>query len=650
MRRAARGRAESRGPIAPTGRLALRGLALWALLGLLAACGASPVDQMRTTQPYIVRTVHLEGVARFDKPTLLSYLHAGESSRWPWGDDVPYGPAYPAVDRQLIEQLYAAHGHYQAKVLRFEIEGPKPGENQVDLRIEVAEGPGTHVRHVRAPGDLPRSVQLPQEGDLFDPTVLSKVEGDLRDQLRARGHGYARAQARAEVDRDAHTADLELEVQAGPKLRIGEIVLEGLQGVPAHEVADEVAFAVGQPYSPELVQQIEGAVYAMDVFGSVRSLLPVEPPAEDGPVPLTVQARERAFDELKLGVGFGFQPARWEERGTLRYLHRNLFGTLTRFDLHLRAGWAQIPTALDPISTGPVVGVAPTFEKKGLLERQLRWTLAPSYDLGIEQGYRFHRLRNRLGVSRFFFGRTRAQLSYTVEYFDFFDISADLDAHRTALGRDFRDPYLLGYISADYRVYLTDDLMEPTNGVTLGLGWDMAGPFGGDFSFHRLRPKITAYWRALSWLQLSARAELGFVFTPEGGSIPISMKWYLGGADTVRGWGANRLSPQVAAGCEGAEVCKGVPVGGATLALANIEAKVPIYGPIELAAFFDAGDVQEGERALSAVEWNYSVGGGVRVATPIGRFRLDVGGRLNNPERFERESRWGLHLALGEAF
>jgi outer membrane translocation and assembly module TamA len=412
----------------------------------------------------------------------------------------------------------------------------------------------------------------------------------------------------------------------------------------------EVDFAAGKPWSPALEDEVEAAVYALDVFASARAVLPQTPPTGDGPVTLRVEARERAFDELKVGVGFGFQPARWEERISARYLHRNLFGNLTRLDLRAKFGWAQIPTAFNPSATGPLFGISPTFEKKGLLERELRWTLAPSYDLGIEQGYRFHRVRNRVGVSRFFFKRTRAQVAYTLEFFDFFDLGEALDTNRTALGRDFRDPYLLGYVTFDYRIYFTNDILQPTTGVAMGVAWDVAGPVGGDFAFHRVRPEITAYAKPFSWLQLAARAELGYILTPEGGSVPLAMKWYLGGADTVRGWGANRLSPQLSADCDPGAQCKGVPVGGSTMVLANFEARVPIVGPVELAGFVDGGDVQDGERAIVPTEWSYSAGGGLRIATPIGRFRLDAGWRLNDPEKFKDEARWALHLALGEAF
>ena len=360
--------------------------------------------------------------------------------------------------------------------------------------------------------------------------------------------------------------------------------------------------------------------------------------------------REREPDDLKLGVGLGFQPERWEERVTAVYRHRNLFGNLTRLRLKVRAGWAQLPTPWTTDRHGPLVGIAPTFEKKGWLEPQLLWTLAPAFDLGIEPGYQFDRTRVQLGASRFFFGVLRLSLRHTVEFFDFFGVDDALYANRTALGLDFRDPYLLSYPTVDARLFLTDDLFEPTNGVEVGVTYDLAGgPFGGDFDFQRVTPSVSAWWRPGGAVQLAARLETG-VIEPYGDrpGAPISLKYKLGGANTVRGWGAERLSPQLF-DCEPGN-CKGIPVGGLTQVLGNFEVRVPIVGPLELAGFVDMGDVQAQSLTWRVDDWNYASGGGLRVATPIGRLRLDVGVRLNTPARFEQEDRWALHLALGEAF
>ncbi|MCB9540144.1 MAG: BamA/TamA family outer membrane protein [Myxococcales bacterium] len=616
----------------------------------VAGCGASPVEEaVRSARPYVVDEVVLKGVTRFDEETLLSYLNLGETSPWPWGETARYGPALIKTDSQRVVQLYAAFGFHEARVVDLRIE-PAPGGEEARVVLEVEEGPQTTVQSVDLTGEPPPDIAPPLKvGAPFEIEGLQAAESRLRADLQDAGHGRVQVDGRAEVDRDARAAKVTFEVHPGPRLTIDRVVLEGLDAVPEYLVQREVEFIEGQPYRPAMVDRVEQQVYAMDVFATVVAKLPDEAPP-DGRVPLTVQVREREPDDLKLGVGFGFQPERWEERVTAVYRHRNLFGNLTRLRLTVRAGWAQLPTPWNVDTHGPLVSVAPTFEKKGWLEPQLLWTLAPAFDLGIEPGYQFDRTRVQVGVSRFFFGHLRLSLRHTVEFFDFFDIDDALDDNRTALGLDFRDPYLLSYPTVDARLFLTDDLFDPENGVELGVTYDLAGGvFQGDYDFHRLTPSIAAWWTVHPRLQLAARAETGLI-RPYGDrpGAPISLKYKLGGATTVRGWGAERLSPQLF-DCEPGN-CKGIPIGGFTQVLGNLELRFKVFGPLALATFLDVGDVQADELTWRVDDWNYASGGGLRVDTPIGLLRVDVGVRLNTPARFEQEERWALHLALGDPF
>ncbi len=621
-------------------------LALW----LVAGCGASPLERMETARPLVVEAVSLSGVTRFDKAELLSYLHLGESSAWPWGDTARYGEAFVREDTERLVALYAAFGHPQAKVTAFEIDRPDPSAPEVSVRIAVDEGPLIRVTEVVWAGaERPAGVG-PAVGSPFSVPALDAAGEAAVTALQARGHGYATAKATAQVDRDRGEARLHIEVTPGPSLTVTAVALVGLAAVPEDLVRPVVAFAEGQPYTERLRQRLEQAVYGIDMFSSVTVRLPEAAPA-DGRVPLTVTVVERPPDDLKLGVGFGFSPTRWDEWVAARYSHRNLLGRLTRLDLRAKVGWIQLPDPFNVRSDGPLVSVEPKLTRKGWLDPELQWTLAPSYDLGVEQGYKFQSGRLRPGVSRFFLGALRLSLNHTLEWFDFFDVSPELDGAVTRLGLDFADPYLLSYLTLDARLYLTDDLFEPTQGVVLGVVWDLAGgPLGGAFTFQRVVPEISAYWKPAARLQLAARAQLGVILAPDDSGAPFAMKLYLGGHRTVRGWGANRLSPQVADGCDLSEACRGIPVGGSTSVLGNVEARVQVYGPIEVATFLDVGDVQSGELTVDWGALNYASGGGLRVATPIGRFRVDVGVRLNDPPVFAGEDRWAFHLALGEAF
>jgi outer membrane protein assembly factor BamA len=419
--------------------------------------------------------------------------------------------------------------------------------------------------------------------------------------------------------------------------------------VPEGSVINEVRGFRGRPFSPRRLQRIEEAVFAMDVFSSVL-VETVETPDPDV-VDVLVRVSEAQPQSLRLGGGLGLEPNRWEQYLAARYSHANILRTLTRLDLRLRAGYAQLPAVYRPQEHGPVVDFEPRLRKKGLLERGLVWTAAPRLEVGIQEGYQFWSFQTRVGVSRFFTRFFEIGLFHNFRYVDFFSMSDIIRRDETILGPDFRDPYFLSYLSPEARINLTDRLVDPRNGVVMELRYDLAGGvLGGQFDYHKLTPQIRAYWTIVPRrLQLAARASAGFIL-PYGDrpGAPFDLKYYLGGAANVRGWGLRRLSPTLRT-CD--PDCRFIPIGGDTMVLGNVETRVRVWRTLWLVAFFDVGDVQAGRVDIRPDQWNYSIGPGLRLHTAIGVFRLDAGFRLNDdPTRFAAERTWALHFGLGEAF
>lgn len=637
----------------------------WVLASALLVSGcATGLDRAEIIgAEYIVGDIRFEGVTRFDEETLIAHMALGESPWWPFAEPRYYNEGLIPADVERIESLYRAYGYYEAEVVAVRRAFRR---DEVDLTFVIREGEPVIVRRrlfiwpdgpPRAsperplePEDVTRVAAL-EPGSVFEVARLNDSVADMRLLMRKAGFPFAEVEERAVVDPAAGVADVYFYLRSGPFARVGEVVVEGLEDVPRQRVLAEADFAVGRPFSPELLRRVEQAVFALDVFRIV-TVLPVEEElGPDGTMPLLVRVVEAAPLSVRVGAGLAFEPNRWEERVRAAYIHRNLADSLT--NLHLRAlvGYAQLPSPFDPDETGPVVDLEPIFTKKGFLERGLIWTLAPRLEVGIEEGFQFYALRNRFGVARFFFGHLQVELGHHYRFFDFFDLTEAFDVNRTILGPDFRDPSTLSYLQLRNALYLTNDLVDPRNGLVLAVEYAIAGgPLQGDFNYHRIQPEARAYWTVHPRLQLASRARFGFIL-PYGdqAGAPIDQKFYLGGADTVRGFGLRRLSPQIP-DCPPDEECRTIPVGGNTLVLFNFETRIRAFGPVWLVPFVDVGDVQAEEVEIAANQWNYAAGLGARYASPVGKIRADVGVRLNETERFVDEPRWTLHFGLGEAF
>src|SRR5690606_7610482 len=129
------------------------------------------------------------------------------------------------------------------------------------------------------------------------------------------------------------------------------------------------------------------------------------------------------------------------------------------------------------------------------------------------QGYQYYSPSNRVGVSRFFTRFIETNVSHNVRFFDYFNRDPSFDRQQSLLGLDYRDPYLLSYVEFGLWFHITDQVLNPTQGVVFGAIYDIAGGiFGGDYDYNKIMPEVRGYWTPLrNRLQFALRAQLGFI-------------------------------------------------------------------------------------------------------------------------------------------
>ncbi|HET9800222.1 MAG TPA: BamA/TamA family outer membrane protein, partial [Chthoniobacterales bacterium] len=121
-------------------------------------------------------------------------------------------------------------------------------------------------------------------------------------------------------------------------------------------------------------------------------------------------------------------------------------------------------------------------------------------------------------------------------------------------------------------------------------------------------------------------------------TLPIDERFFNGGATTVRSFGERTLGPLDP---------KGNPVGGEFYTIFNVEYTFPIYGELQGALFFDAGNLLPTSEEPGLDNMRYGIGGGLRYKLPIGPIRLDYGW---NPDQQPGEDVGAFHFSFGFAF
>jgi len=218
------------------------------------------------------------------------------------------------------------------------------------------------------------------------------------------------------------------------------------------------------------------------------------------------------------------------------------------------------------------------------------------------------------------------------------------------------------------------DPSDPTRGDYLTAEYNVSFPLlGANIGFNKLQISYNYFYSfpRLKNMTVATRAILGLsnLFSPrEGienanipdefrGILPISERFFGGGANTLRGFDFDEAGPRVVIFPEGTfHDSHGepiflspftVPFGGNALAVVNVEGRIPLTKSIRAVPFYDGGNVFSRisdlfhpsniapddvfHHNLRAV-WSHTVGFGLRIKTPIGgEFGIDYGFLLNPP-------------------
>lgn len=161
-----------------------------------------------------------------------------------------------------------------------------------------------------------------------------------------------------------------------------------------------------------------------------------------------------------------------------------------------------------------------------------------------------------------------------------------------------------------------DNIYEPTRGRRISYTTQWAGHgLGGDFDFYKFTAEARMYKKLGAKNVLAFRARGGFI----QGDAPYSQLFTLGGADSLRGYEDDQFH-------------------GKYMYNATLEFRFPIVKKVSGVLFTDIGDAWDAPNVTwynSKKTFNYGVGAGVRITTPIGPVKLDYGvGKHKNKFHF----------------
>ena len=384
----------------------------------------------------------------------------------------------------------------------------------------------------------------------------------------------------------------------------------------------------GKPFNKFLVRRSVERVYNLGFFDDVNvRMLPGE--QDPNNVIIEIDVLEHKTGTITLGAGYSKSDGLM---GIIEFGEENFRGTGDKFKVHWEIGGKK------KYKNYQISYLKPWIDSKGTSLGFSFFNREDEYTDYNEDGNEVAEYNKKSRGFNISFGRQTGE--YTRDYltlesrkdaykWDDDDSSGYRYDENAGTGTNWKNPRNFkneGYVDKNFgrinsitwqKVYDSrDNIYDPTRGRRISYTAQWAGHgLGGDFDFYKFTAEARMYKKLGAKNVLAFRARGGFI----QGDAPYSQLFTLGGADSLRGYEDDQFR-------------------GKYMYNATLEFRFPIVKKVSGVLFTDIGDAWDAPNVTwynSKKTFNYGVGAGVRVTTPIGPVKLDYGvGKHKNKFHF----------------
>jgi outer membrane protein insertion porin family/translocation and assembly module TamA len=584
-----------------------------------------------------------------DEARLKDALATKQSSKIPWGRKTYFNRSRFDADLKRIQAFYQDRGFPDAHVANFDVK-LNDKQDTVDVTLTIAEGDPVTVASIEFVGfdmippdhlsDLKSRAPI-KVGQPRDRQLVVSAHEMAVNELRDHGYPYSKVSTAEDAAANPRQVALTFTAEPGTLSHFGAVEITGNKSVSDNVIRRELTFKPGDQYRRSIVQESQRRLYGLELFqfANIEAINSELQPVE---VPTRVTVAEGNHQRVNFGLGYGT-----EEKGRAdgEYHHLNFLGGARTAGAHVRYSSLDRGIRLD---FNQPYFFRPHFSLGG--EGQQWYTYTPAYR-SIVTGAKAtltHRQNQRTSWS---ISLTSEHISSAIAN----DVLLDPKNRNLliSLGLDVRDGTQNGTSNAmgfDLQHSTADNVLNAHRGYQLAFHAEQAGRLvPGTFNYYAASIDGRHYLPITGEsVVLASRLQLGNIrpFGQDQITVPLSKKYFLGGATSIRGWGRYEVSPLSGSG---------LPIGGDSMLAFSEEIRAALRGKLGGVLFLDGGNVWADSGGFSLGDLRYAIGPGLRYATPIGPIRLDVGYQINpidgllvNGEPQRR--RWRLHFSIGQAY
>ncbi len=538
-----------------------------------------------------------------------------------------------------------------------------------------------------------RRARFPEEEDVLNLVEIDMGIAHLQETLGSDGYLDAQVRDTIRVDDSALRAEVLIAVQPGPRSTLDSLTIEGNEEVEDGVISEALRLERGRVLRVNDIVAAQRSLYESNLFHQAEVSVPDQ---ADSAKTVAVRVREAPPRSVRIGGGFNtIEFLRTEARythynwlgGGRRLTVRGQLGNLLAGPLNDRLFFQDVrPQSALPLDDAPfrrptwqasVSFMQPAFRSAANtlgFDAFIHRRIVPG--IAIDHGF-----GAGVSITRRLDHGVPLSLSYdyeltTVDAVDLY-YCVNYGVCQAATIQALRGRNAMSPLTASLQLNRADNPIAPSSGYRANVAVEHASAATlSNFRYNRISGEGT-YYHPLDVYRrrvLAGRVRLGWVrpLASTGEAVGLDVddehtllhprkRFYAGGSRSVRGYGENQLGPRLLTvdpaelmepeegdGCSEAEIRSGTcdpvvapvdaflpqPLGGTAVLEASVEYRFPLISSLNGAVFLDGALIGEGVGGMfDRGSWALTPGFGVRLPSPVGAIRLDIGIRPSVTER-----------------
>lgn len=583
---------------------------------------------------YEIRRIRFKGNKAFDKTTLKDQLAISSTNAYERiikkRESSLYDPNLIDFEVVRLRSFYQSEGYLHADAsIDTLILKEKKKRNKVDIHFKITENKYVTVDSLTftvsdTTGKIKDNLNerlkkrlLLQKGKRFSDANLHNDVNTIKEVYVALGYVYANVTFKLHLDEKQEKVCVLFNITPGKICQFGEVTISGNKYTKESFIRKQLTFETGDRYSNRIIDKSRSQIYDLQNFRIVSVSPQTNYKTKANPIPIQITIQEVPRWMTKFGIGYGSED---QFRASADITYRGLFGGTSRLNLyakyssiypyHVSLAWIEPRFFANKLS----VSVNPYIEKINDPAYSIQ-----RFGINVPVTYTFNRFFS--AALTYYFERVKDETDYNKEGSESEEIT-------------LANFYNKSGFSTSFTFTNARPVTSPEKGWTVTLGGKINGYiFGGEYDYFKYWVDVRKYFKVRRFA-FAMRGMGGAILNKNG--IPVEDLFYSGGGNSNRGWKRSELGP---IGKDGR------PTGGKSVIEMNFEVRHPLFWRIELAAFVDFGNAWNESAHYELKNLEYSVGGGIRIATPIGPIRVDVGVPVGSENKTGR-----VILSVGQAF